>query len=63
MMNVQAFATEIRQQVLDTIAFCEACNETLSHAPSYYRVPNDIQDMAAIHLHTVMGYRADQPEI
>ena len=61
-MNLQAFATEIRQEVLDSIKFCQGCCETLSYAPSYYRTPNDIQDMAAVHLHTVMGYRADQTE-
>lgn len=63
MINPQTFATELRQEVLDGIQFCEACSEGRRYTPDFYRVPNDIQQLAADHLHTVMGYRADQPEV
>lgn len=63
MTNPQTFATELRTQVLETIEFCSLLAEDHVYLPNQYRVPNDIQDMAAEHLHTVMGYRADQPEI
>lgn len=62
MTNSQAFATELRQNVLDAIEFCRLLSADLRYTPDFYRVPNDIQALAAQHLHTVMGYRADQAE-
>lgn len=63
MTNPQAFATKLRNQALETIEFCSLLAEDYEYLPNHYRVPNDIQDIAAEHLHTVMSYRADQPEI
>lgn len=63
MLNPQTLATGLRANVLGTIEFCSAVAEDYQYHPNHYRAPNDIQDQAAEHLHTVMGYRADQPEI
>lgn len=63
MINPQTFATELRKDVLDAIEFCSVCSAGHQYRPNHYRTPNDVQQMAADHLRTVMGYRADQPEI
>ena len=63
MFNPQAFATELRKDVLDAIEFCSVCSADLQYRPNHYRTPNDVQQMAADNLRIVMGYRDDQPEI
>jgi len=63
MTNPQTFATELRAQILETIEFCTLLSKDHVYRPRGYRVPLDFQNDAAKYLHTMMGYRADQPEI
>ena len=63
MLNNQTHASNLRNDLLDCVEFCESCSESMIYRPAGYRPSNEMINTLSRHLHTVMGYRADQPEI
>jgi len=55
--------TSLRQQYLEAFRFCQGLADGMCYRPTTYRPEPEMREDAAEALHTLMGYRADQPEI
>lgn len=53
----------IRREYIDVFRFCQALSDGMVYRPTTYRPDPEMKEQAAAALHTLMGYRADQPEI